>query len=285
MKIAILGTENSHAYAFAKLIKEEQKYQDIEIIGAYGYDDAANQRLMEEKLVGRIGAHPHEFLGQVDGILVTARHGDHHHEYALPYLKTGVAAFVDKPFAVDLGKVDEMMNIAKETGALVCGGSSLKFLDEFKPLKRYLKGKTPVGGYVSSPVNMVNPYGGFYFYAQHLIECLFSVFGMDVKSVYARCEDQEKNRISIIFDYGDFDVTAQFYDCYTYAVSVFCKEGSMMASVTDVAYCYERELDEFIAMVQSGKMPHTHEELARPVQLLHYIEESYLQKKEIKTPW
>lgn len=284
MKIAILGTENSHANAFARLIKNSPKYRDIEIVGVYGYDDAANQKLVDEGLVSYVASDPHEFLGKVDGIMVTARHGDHHHEYALPYIKAGVPAFIDKPFTVGLDKADELLTAAKESGALLCGGSSLKYLDEMNTLARFRQSKTVVGGNVTAPINMVNPYGGFYFYAQHLIEILFSVFGTDIKSVYARSHDNE-DRISVIFDYGTYDVTAQFYSSYTYSATVYAREGCRHAAADDVTYCYEKELDDFAAMVRTGTMPHDYESLVKPLKLMHFIEDSFTEKKEIPVEW
>jgi len=284
MKIAILGTENSHAYAFAQLIRNSPKYKDIEIVGVYGYDANANQRLLDEGLVPYAAKSPDEFLGKVDAIMVTARHGDHHHEYALPYVRQGIPAFIDKPFTVGLDRADELLSAAREHGALLCGGSSLKYLDEMNALARFRESKHVVGGSVTAPVSMVNEYGGFYFYAQHLIEILFSVFGTDVRTVYAKSHGDE-NRVSVIFDYGAYDVTAQFYDCYTYSATVFAKEGSMHAAVTDVTYCYELELDAFADMVRSGKMPHSYDSLLKPLKLMHCIEQSYLQKKEVAVVW
>ena len=284
MKIAILGTENSHAHAFAGLIKNSPKYKDVEIVGVYGYDEDANKRLLDEGLVGYAANDPHEFLGKVDGIMVTARHGDHHHEYALPYVKAGVPAFIDKPFTVGLDKADELMETAKTNGALLCGGSSLKYLDEMNTLARFRAAKTMVGGSVTAPINMVNPYGGFYFYAQHLIEILFSVFGTQIKSVYAKSHGDE-DRISVIFDYGDYDVTGQFYGSYAYTATVHAKEGSRFAAADDVTYCYEKELDDFVNMVKSKKMPHDYESLVKPLKLMHYIEDSFTQKKEIAVEW
>ncbi len=284
MKIAILGTENSHAYAFASLIKNDPKYADIEIVGVYGYDDAANKKLLDEGLVPYSAKDPHEFIGKVDGIMVTARHGDHHHEYALPYVKAGIPAFIDKPFTVGLDKAYELIEAAKAAGAPLCGGSSLKYMDEAKPLARYAKAHKPVGGNVTAPVNMVNEYGGFYFYAQHLIEILFTVFGIDIKSVYAKNHGEE-NRVSVILDYGDFDVTAQFYDSYEYTATVYTKEGSKRGATMDVTYCYELELDEFVKMAKTGKMPHDYESLVKPLKLMHFIEDSYTQQKEIPVQW
>ncbi len=286
MKIAILGTENSHAHAFATLIKNEEKYKDIEIVGVYGYDDAANQRLLDAGLVTRIGKTYDEFLDEVDAILVTARHGDHHYEYALPYIKKGIHAFIDKPFCVDLDKANELVEVAKKSGSLLSGGSSLKFLDDVKPLRRYFQqysndGKI-TGGCVAAPVSMVNDYGGFYFYSQHLVEIMLTIFGTDVKKVYAKCDNLEKNQISCIFDYGDFDVTAQFYDSYYYSASVYSKDGAKEMSTCNCTYCYENELDECFDMVKSGEMPESFERLLLPLKILHAVEESYLSKKEVE---
>ena len=285
MKIAILGTENSHALAFARLIKEKAKYRNVEITGVYGYDAAANQKLVEEGLVSYVAQDPHEFLGKVDGIVVVARHGDHHHEYALPYVKAGIPAFIDKPFTVDLEKAQELLDAAKENGALICGGSSLKFADEFLPLKRYAEKNTVVGGYVAAPINMVNDYAGFYFYSQHLIEILFTVFGKDIKTVYASCPDESKNRVSVIVGYDTFDVTIQFVDCYHYAAGVVCKEGVKTAVASDIVYCYEKELDEYFHMVKEQKMEQDYAEYKKPVTLLHCIQESYQQKKVVEVKW
>ena len=286
MKIAILGTENSHAHAFATLIKNEEKYKDIEIVGVYGYDDEANKRLLDDGLVTRVAKNYDEFLNEVDAVLVPARHGDHHHEYALPYVKKGIHAFIDKPFTVDLDKANELVAVAKESGALLCGGSSLKFLDDVKPMKRFAdmhkkEGKL-VGGSVGAPVSMVNEYGGFYFYSQHLIEIMLTIFGTDVKKVFAKCDDKTKNRISCIFDYGDYDVTAHFYDSYYYTASVYSKEGSKDMSTSNCIYCYENELDECFEMVRTGKMPDSFDRLLLPLKILHAIEESYLEGKEVE---
>ena len=47
MKIAILGVENSHADAFGKLVKEDPKYRDIEIVGIYSDDEEAVKRAVK----------------------------------------------------------------------------------------------------------------------------------------------------------------------------------------------------------------------------------------------
>ncbi len=286
MKVAILGTENSHALAFARLIKEKpEKYGDIEIVGLYGYDESANRQIIDEGLAPMAAETPDAFLGKVDAILVTARHGDHHYEYALPYVQAGIPAFIDKPFTVDQEKTDLLIAEAKKAGANLCGGSSLKFMLENKPLREYAQENTVLGGYVAAPVNMVNPYGDFYFYAQHLTEILVSIFGANVRSVRAHRPDAEKNRASVLFHYENFDVHGQYSDSYAYTAAVICKEGAKTAAATDIVYCYEYELDEFAEMVRTGKMERSYEQLAYPSRLIAAIDKAFQTGEEVKIAW
>lgn len=282
MKIAILGTENSHAMAFAKLIKNDPDFAGMELAGVYGYDKAANDKLVEGGYVSCVADDPHAFLGKVDGILVTARHGDHHYEYALPYIKDGCAAFIDKPITVKEAYAAELARAAKESGALICGGSSLKFLKELDEVKQFVSENRVLAGYVGAPVSMVNDYAGFYFYSQHLIEMMLAVFGYGIKSVYAYCPDETVNRLSVMFDYGSFDVMAQYTSSYAYTVSAFADRSRSAEYTFDLGDCYKKELLEFRDMVTTRTLPHPIEEIIYPVKLLHAIEQSYKEGRRIE---
>ena len=278
MKIAILGTENSHAYAFAKQIKENPDFADVELVGVYGYDDAANQKLLNEGLASHAAKTPEEFLGKVDGVMITARHGRHHYEYGMPYIKAGVPLFIDKPFAFTSAQAAEMIAEAKKSGCLMCGGSSLRYLDELLPVKRYtakaLSDGKFMGGHVTAPVQMVNDYGNFFFYAEHLIDIMTEVFGYDIKSVSADCPDVTKNNMSVVFHYDGFDVTGRYMDGYFYSAVAYSKDGLKEAFADNYYYCYTKELQSFTDMVKTGKMHYSYEELAFPVKLIETIKEA-----------
>ena len=275
MKIAILGTENSHCAAFARLIREDRDFADVELVGVYGYDGEANRKLIDEGLVTYAAARPDEFVGKVDAIMVTARHGDLHWEYAMPYVEKGVPAFIDKPFTVDPEKGRALVETAERTGALLCGGSSLKFLRELEPVRELVRSGDVKAGYVCAPVNMINEYGGFYFYCQHLIEMMFSVFGSDVRSVSAHLVDEQANRLTVTFSYPGFDVAGQYYGAYTYAAAAVTDKGAAFGSAGNVTYLYKTEFEEFCGMVRSGTLPHPRADLLKPLILDHAVEESY----------
>lgn len=283
MKIAILGVENSHADAFCELIQTKpEKYADIEVVGIYSEDEEAVKRIVDKGYATYVANTYDEFLGKVDGVVVTARHGNNHYKYAMPYIKAGLPCFIDKPFCADLELAKELARIAKENNALLCGGSCLKFIDEIKSLARMARKKQVKNGVVACPINMNNSYGGFWFYSQHLIEVLITVFGRNVKSVMAYCPDEEKNRITVIFNYGDFDVCGFYTDSYRYTASLMTADNNIYQTYCDdVVYTFENEFDEFIEMVNTGVMPNTYDELVYPVKLLDAINRSYVEKREI----
>ncbi len=282
MKIAILGVENSHADAFGQLVKENPNYSDIEIVGIYSEDEDAVKRIIDAGYATYAAKSPDEFVGKVDGVLVTARHGNNHYKYAMPYVKAGIPCFIDKPFCADLDLAKELAATAKDNGTLLCGGSCLKFIDELKPLARIAKNKKVVSGHICCPVNMDNPYGGFWFYTQHLIEMLITIYGRNVKSVTAYCPDEKANRLTVIFNFGEFDVCGFYTGAYRYSAGVCTADNQIYDTFCDdVAYTYVNEFDEFVEMVKNGVMHNSYDDLVYPVKILDAIERSYKEKKEI----
>ena len=98
-KIVILGCENSHADMFLGYWKENPKYQDLEVVGVYSDERAAAEKLAADFGVPVMDRYD-EAVGKVDGVVITARHGDNHYKYAKPYIASGVPMFIDKPITV-----------------------------------------------------------------------------------------------------------------------------------------------------------------------------------------
>ena len=283
MKIAMLGVENSHADEFGKLIVEKpEKYGDIEVVGVYSEDEEATKRLIDNGYATYAAKTPDEFLGKVDAVIVVARHGDNHYKYAMPYVKAGIPCFIDKPFCANLDNAKELAETAKANGALLCGGSCVKFFDETKHLTRLAKQNRVVGGMVATPINIDNPYGGFWFYTQHLVEMMTTIFGRNVKSVIANCPDEKLRRVTVIFNYGDFDVCGIYSPSNKFYANVMFENSTLEQGYCDnVLYTFERELDMFVDMVKNGVMLESYDELVYPVKVLDAIHRSYTEKKEI----
>lgn len=285
-KIALIGVENSHAPAFAKLIKEKpEKYGDIEIVGVYSYDGAAARKMVDDGLapmavdtssyfVGSI-----DCIGSIDGVINTARHGDNHYEYSMPYIKAGVPMFIDKPFCIEPHNAAEMIREAQKAGTLLCGGSCLKFAPELAALQSEIaEGKLGkiLSASLSAPINMTNPYGNFYFYAGHLAEMLLAMFGLP-QSVYAIAREKA---ITALCRYADKEVTLHYAN-YTYSVTVHGEKATKYITCENITDLYEPELDEFCNMLRNGKMEHSYAELVSPVALLHALYLSFSTEREV----
>jgi len=286
IRFAILGTENSHAAAFASLLKEP-KYADLQLVGVYGRDIADPDMRENEKIAQlipgiEIADRPDAFLGKVDAVVVTARHGTHHYEYAMPYIKAGLPCFIDKPFAVETAHALEMIEAAKASGALLCGGSCLKFAPELEPLKTALAANDEaMGSLVSAsfvaPVVMDSPYAGFFFYSQHLIAMMLSVFGCRAKSVFAV---QRENSVTAIFRYPEADITLH-YGSWEYGASLYFEKKHLHTQCAVTSALFDAELEEFLTMVKTSTMPETYEELIYPVILLQAINTSMNEGREV----
>ena len=122
-KIVILGCENSHANSFLKFLTEDESYKDVEVIGIYSDERDAMEKLAKEFNVPCMCSYDDE-VGKVDGVIITARHGDNHYKYAKPYLPSGVPMFIDKPITVSEKDAAALMADLKRYGVQITGGSS-----------------------------------------------------------------------------------------------------------------------------------------------------------------
>ena len=98
-KIAILGCENTHAKAFLKYITENEEFSDIEVFGVYSDDPEASKALHDTFGVPIMESYD-AAVGQIDGLIVTARHGASHYKFAKPYIESGIPFFIDKPITI-----------------------------------------------------------------------------------------------------------------------------------------------------------------------------------------
>lgn len=271
-KIVILGCENSHANHFLKAIRED--YEDIEVIGVYSNEPEASKKLCEEFGVAIMNSFD-ETVGKVDGVVITARHGDNHYKYAKPYIESGVPMFIDKPITCSGDEAVSFMQELKANGVKIAGGSSLRHAEVIKNLRRGREEKTggdTLGGFVKAPLQNKSVYGGFYFYAQHLVEMVLEMFGRYPKSVKAFNSGLECK--TVVFRYEDYDVTALYTEnSYTYyAVRVATEENSGGAVSLDG--CFEAEFREFYDLLEGNGKMMSYEDFISPVFVMDAIAES-----------
>ncbi|MBQ8004425.1 MAG: Gfo/Idh/MocA family oxidoreductase [Oscillospiraceae bacterium] len=288
-KIALLGTENTHAREFAKIIHKGHSalggipYEDFEVVGICG--DRQDQNELIREITGgkaEISDNPDAWVGKVDAIMVTARHGDKHFKFAKKYIEAGTPAFIDKPITIKPDEAIELVRLAKKHNVPLCGGSTLGFIDDVQNMKSIVNSDTAqkiYGGSVSAPCNLTSEHGGFFFYSQHLVQMMTEVFGHDIESVIAVNHDET---VTFIGRYPNFDVTGHYHGSPKYAITIHEHGRTHHRDVWFSEDSYITEFRRFEHMIRTGKMPDSYEHLIDPVFILNAIYESYTTGKEVK---
>lgn len=279
-RIAILGCENSHADAFLDLIVKQNKYPDIEVVGVYSNEEEANARMKQNFGVYCAESYD-EFVGKVDGIVITARDGRNHYKYAKPYIKSGIPMFVDKPITSDDAEALEFMKELKANGCKVVGGSSCVHAPLVKELAAKLEGGElgkVYGGYLRAPISMVNNYGNVFFYSQHLIQVMQSIFGYYPKSLKTY---KNGNVITLTVRYDEYDVNAEFVDGnYLYYAYVSAEKGVEGGAYPVTGDLYPVEFGEFYHILKGGEQPQSYRQFIAPVAVICALDRALVSGKE-----
>jgi len=273
-RIVILGCENSHADAFLRFIREEEEFSGVEVVGVYSDDRPAAERLREKYDVPVL-KHYADGVGKVDGAVITARHGDNHYKYAKPYIARGVPMFIDKPVTLREEEAVAFMRELKSRGIRVSGGSSLKQDDLVRELKRDRlcnEGGKTLSGYVRAPYQRENEYGGFFFYAQHLVEMVCEIFGRFPSGVIAK---EKGDGIHVLFRYENYDCVGLFYNKNNLYYASRMSESDGKGGVIPVTQeWYRREFREFCGLLAGEEQKETYEEFISPVFVMNAIARS-----------
>jgi len=281
-KIAILGCENSHANAFLTFIKEKEEFADICVVGVY-----SDQREAAEKLNAKFGVPVMDgyadAVGKIDGLIITARHGDNHYKYAKPYIDSGIPMFIDKPITIDETEAIDFMRQLQDKNIRISGGSSLKqdvFVRQLKSEAENGIGGSTLGGYVRAPYQSQSVYGGFYFYAQHLVEMVCEIFGRFPISVEAK---QNGKQIHVLFHYEEFDCVGLFCDKNNFYYVSRMAESDAKSFVIPVTndWFYE-EFKEFYGIISGESQKVRYDEFISPVFIMNAISRSLESGKEEK---
>jgi len=293
-RIGIIGTENSHAMAFSKIINlndpetGKPRYPDVRVTGIYGPDPDSPKKIMDEAGVDFIAREPEEFFGQVDAMCITCRKGSLHYKYALPFVEKGMPVFVDKPFTSDPDEAERLIGAAKKSGSRLCGGSSARLVTDVETIRRIIRRLIEKKEFITASLNYAadpsSEYDGFYFYAPHLTEIALEVFGKDVKSLVTF--EKNNSRISI-WRYAGFDITLNFTkDTHESGALIFAKNCNIFREIdvghhTDIYTAYALEVEHLVHMIRTGEMPRSYEDLILHVKMIRAIEESVKTGKEI----
>jgi len=263
-RVAVLGCENSHADSFLNYMKRSGNFPDVEIVGVYSDEPQACAR-MRDNFGLYVAKRYDAFVGKIDGLIITARHGDNHYKYAKPYIASGIPMFIDKPITVSEQEAVAFMKELAANNVRVTGGSCCMHDAVIQKLKEIAAQKPHgeiLGGYFRAPLSAHNAYGGFFFYAQHLIQMISEVFGYYPDSVRVY---QKDTVYTALIQYPQYVVTAEYKDDNQVYYAALSCEKAVIGEPCTLRGCFETEFDEFYRLLQGGAQKQSYGEFIAPV--------------------
>jgi len=289
IRVGIIGTENSHAMAFAKILNlpdpvtGKRPYEDVKIVGVYGAQRETAEAVKKEGAVDFIADSPEDFFGKVDAMMVTSRKGSLHYDFAMPFIRAGLPVFIDKPVTADWNQAVLLANEAKKQGVPLAGGSGCKYAWDVQLLKNKRMELEAEGKLLSGAVNFSADrdceYDGFYFYAPHLTEIGVTVFGKDIRSVQAF---ESEGGIVAVLEYDRFHATLHYTKNSSVSTCVLFGKNDNYCRELDISLIYRHEVDRLVNMLRTGEMPVGYGELIQHVSVIHAVLESLKTGKQVK---
>jgi len=213
-----------------------------------------------------------ELAGTLDGLMITARHGDNHFKYAKPYLNDGIPMFIDKPITCSEKDAVEFMQIARKNNIRFCGGSTCASLKETLDLAKCVKeGEcgTLRGGSLVCPIQLDSPYGQFYFYAQHLIDVMLTIYGEGVVAVRATKTD---GCVTLDAYYDNYTVVGTYLEKISYyATTVYGSECVRHEQLVFTPKSFRHEMNDMYDLLLGKDMKKSYESFIKPVYIMNAI--------------
>lgn len=286
MKIGIIGAENSHSAAIAKIINVQKKAKGFTVDYLWGETRAFAERTAEAGEIPNIVRKPVDMLGKVDAIIVDHRHAKYHLEPAVPFIRKGIPAFIDKPFCYRAAKGKRFLALAKKRKAPVTSYSVIPHQQNFVKFRKEVAklGKLSAGT-TYGPSDLKSKYGGVFFYGIHSVEAALKLYGYDVAAA-GIIKNLENTSVGTLVYPSGLTVAMHFMKSGApgFQFTVVGEKGLVHYEHKGDASPYLAGIKCFTRMFRTRKEPkeYTHANILRPVQVLEAMEKSIRTGKLVK---
>jgi len=282
MNIGIIGSENSHAAAVAKLINVEKGIPGFKVTHIWGEKDEFAAKTAETGKIPTIVKRPTDMLGKVDGVMIDHRDGAFHIAAARPFVKARYPVFVDKPMTRSLAEARAFLKLRKACRAPVCTMSSIYYHEDMPGVQKRL---AQIGRLrllrLSGPGDWNSPWGGIWFYGIHQVEMMVHLLGAGATA--ASMSKNGKDCTAVVSYPEGLTVEMSFLtDCpYRFNLQAIGHDGSVdwaMGHDPKTLHCTTRI---FTKMFRTRKEPFTDERMLAPIAILEAMEKSLERNKPV----
>ena len=274
MKIGIIGAENGHASEIAKNINVDKNIRGLTVDYIWGETDEFAKKRAKEGKIPNIVKKPLDMLGKIDALIVGHRHPKYHLKAALPFIKEGIPAYIDKPFCYRVAQGEQFLKLARKLGIPV---TSFGVLPEQSSYQRFVKKLNNSGdifsGTVYGPCDTKSSYGGIFFYGIHQVEMALNAFGFDVSHVLMTKNKQNATG-QLIYKDGKIVTLNFLMGCKKVALSTQTNEGYLASDIKLDSNYTIKGIKKFTKMFKTGIEPLEHKKILAPIRVLEALQRS-----------
>jgi predicted dehydrogenase len=259
IKLGIIGTDTSHATAFANLLNGGT-VPGAQIVAAYkgGSPDIESSRSrvdnyakeLQTKWGVEIVDDIPTLASKVDGILLLSLDGRTHLSQFRAALKAKKPVFIDKPLVSTLADAREIDTISRATGVPWFSASSLRYSEIISSVEG--PGILGVTAWGPGPFEEHHQLE-LSWYAIHPIEILFTLMGPGCEEV-TRVSGADSDEITCRWKDGRLGTVRALRPYGTYGAVVFRKDG-VQVSPPKPHTDYEGLVREIVKFFETGKPP------------------------------
>ena len=277
LKIGMVGAENSHTAAIAKVLNIDKKIRGVRATHVWGETPAFARAAAEKGQIPTIVRRPEEMIGEVDAIVVDHRHGKFHLPAVMPFLETKVPLFIDKPFCYRRAEGRRFLARARELGVPVCSFSTLPKQASFRKLVEEVRKLGAIQTVVSTgPCDIKSKWGGIFFYGIHQVDMLLRLVGYDFQRVQVVKGAGGNHAAHILFRSGVVATMNLIGPGArpAFHISMIAEKGRLDMEINMDASPYLTGVRDFVRMFKTGRSEETEETMLGPVAVLESLEKS-----------
>jgi len=274
LRIGIIGAENTHCAAIAKLCNVEKKVP-ARVTMVWGEKRRFAEAAAAAGQIPLIVRDWREMLGEVDGVMIDHRHPKYHAKPAMFFVEHGVPCFVDKPFTWTLAEGKRLCALARRRRVPITSFSTIPLQKNFAEFRQALRNIGRVVSFTSiGPCDLKSKYGGVFFYGIHQVDAVIELFGTGVERVSLR--QHGSGGVAELFFRDGPIVTIHCINNGNHTfhwAAVGDREVLAWRHVSDPSP-YLTGAQTFVRMFRTGRAPFPHERLLAPVAVLEALAKS-----------
>ena len=276
IRIGIVGAENSHTAAIAKVLNVDRRVAGARVTHVWGETPALARAAAGSGRIPAIVSEPEQMIGEIDGVVVDHRHGEEHLPAARPFLEEGLPLFVDKPFCCRTAEGRRFLKRARTLGVPVCSFSVLPKQGSFRSLQEKIARLGTLHAVTTTgPCDVRSKWGGIFFYGIHQADMLVRLLGYDFYRGSVTRGRGSNHTASVLYRGGAVG-TMNLIGAATPAfhVSAIGEKGRLDSVITRDRSMYLAGVREFVHMFATGETEETDETMLGPVAVLEGLEKS-----------